>query len=46
MLTPLSWFNAHNFLRFRGRGGFQDTGVLSVTDIMSKPPICRPLMAD
>jgi len=38
-LTLLCWFHDHNFLRFRGRGGFQDTGVLSVTDIMSKPPI-------
>lgn len=38
-VTPIHWFCAHNLLRFRGRGGFQDTGVLSVTDIMSIPPI-------
>lgn len=36
----------HRVRCLRGRGGFQDTSVLSVTDIIFSPPICSPLIAD
>ncbi|TMW45452.1 hypothetical protein DOY81_009469, partial [Sarcophaga bullata] len=35
----------YKLLCFRGRGGFHDTGELSVIDIIFKPLICKPLIA-
>lgn len=36
----------YNRFALRGRGGFHDTLVLSVTETIWSPPICNPLTAD
>lgn len=36
----------YNFFCFLALGGFHETGVVSVIEIIFKPPIWRPFIAD